>query len=323
MKRLFVFITAATLLLASCGNEKKEAKKDDLSGDLIIFHAGSLSVPFQQIADSFQKIHPGLNILREAAGSVACARKITELKKSCDIMASADYEIINKLLIPDHADWNIKFASNEMVIAFDEHSRHSEKIGRQNWYEILMKEDVAYGRSDPNSDPCGYRGVLVADLASDYYQLPELKEELLDKDKEYIRPKETDLLALLQTETIDYMFIYRSVAEQHGLNYILLPDSINLKKPELAGYYQTAEVDIHGSKPGDFFTQQGEPMVYGVTLCKDAPNKEAAMEFLKFLLNENKGMKIMEKNGQPSVIPSYTKTHDKLPDELKKFANKN
>lgn len=323
MKRLFVFITAATLLLASCGNEKKEAKKDDVSGDLIIFHAGSLSVPFQQIADSFQKIHPKVNILREAAGSVACARKITELKKTCDIMASADYEIINKLLIPGHADWNIKFASNEMVIAYDEHSRHSEKIDRRNWFKILMKDDVTYGRSDPNSDPCGYRSVLVADLASDYYQLPGLKEELLAKDKEYIRPKETDLLALLQTETIDYMFIYRSVAEQHDLNYILLPDSINLRKPELAGFYQTAEVDIHGSKPGDFITQQGEPMVYGLTLCKDAPNKEAAMEFLKFLLTENKGMKIIGKNGQPSVIPSYTKTYDKLPDELKKFANKN
>lgn len=41
------------------------------------------------------------------------ARMISELGKSADIMASADFTVIDKALIPAHADWNIRFATNQ------------------------------------------------------------------------------------------------------------------------------------------------------------------------------------------------------------------
>ena len=85
---------------------------------LIIFHAGSLSVPLKQMKDEFTKVNPDIEILLESAGSVKCARKITDLNKECDIMASADYTIIDEMLIPDYTGWNIKFASNEMAIVY-------------------------------------------------------------------------------------------------------------------------------------------------------------------------------------------------------------
>jgi len=74
---------------------------EGLSGDLIIFHAGSLSMPFKAIADTFMRIHPNVKILAEASGSIDAARKITELDRDCDIMASADYSVIDNLLIPE------------------------------------------------------------------------------------------------------------------------------------------------------------------------------------------------------------------------------
>jgi molybdate/tungstate transport system substrate-binding protein len=321
---LQVYLISIIILLSSCVNTDKENKPDlknnSISGELIIFHAGSLSVPFKEIAKEFKKEYPEVNIKAEIAGSVACARKITDLKRDCDVMASADYAVINKMLIPEYADWNIKFASNEMVIAFTEKSGYKSKINKNNWYDILLKEDVNFGRSDPNSDPCGYRAVLTIKLAAKKYDKPHIVEKLLDKDIHFIRPKEVDLLALLETNTIDYIFIYRSVAEQHGLEYILLPDSINLKDPELKDYYSSVSIDINGKKPGEFLTQKGEPMVYGVTILNNAPNKKAALAFTEFLLSKNKGIKIMEKNGQPSLVPSFTNTFSKIPDELKEFA---
>ena len=56
--------------------------------ELIIFHAGSLSVPMKQIATEFEKRNPDVRVLLESAGSLVCARKVTELKKPCDIIAS-------------------------------------------------------------------------------------------------------------------------------------------------------------------------------------------------------------------------------------------
>jgi molybdate/tungstate transport system substrate-binding protein len=290
------------------------------SQQLIIFHAGSLAVPFKQTCEEFNVHHPDVKIIREAAGSRVCARKIVDLNRLCDVLASADYTVIDTLLIPEHADWNIKFAANEMVIAFRKDSRKADKINKINWCDILLDKDVALGRSDPNADPCGYRSVLTIKLAEKFYKRAGLADKMLAKDKKYIRPKEVDLLALLETGELDYMFIYRSVAEQHKLRYLLLPDEINLRKTQLSDLYKRASVRLTGTMPGTFITKFGEPIVYGVTIPKNAPNRELAMVFLTFLLDADKGGAILEKNGQTSVIPSPTDTFDSLPGCLKTFA---
>ena len=301
-------------LLFSCNNSSNDQDR------LIIFHAGSLSVPVKEISAAFNKQYPGIRILSEAAGSVACARKITDLGRECDVMLSADYTVINKFLIPEHADWNINFAGNEMALVFNEKSAFADQINQNNWPEILQRENVRYGRSDPDSDPCGYRTVLTLKLAEKYYSKPALSKRLLAKNNRYIRPKETDLLALLETHTLDYIFLYRSVAVQHGLPYLPLPDSINLSNPELDEWYVQAKVKIAGTKPGEKIVQQGEAMVYGLTIPKNAPNYEMAVEFVRFWLEKNRGRRILEENGQRALIPSPTKTYRKIPAEIKIFA---
>ncbi|PLX22095.1 MAG: tungstate ABC transporter substrate-binding protein WtpA [Marinilabiliales bacterium] len=287
---------------------------------LIIFHAGSLSVPLKQMKDEFTKVNPDIEILLESAGSVKCARKITDLNKECDIMASADYTIIDEMLIPDYTGWNIKFASNEMAIVYHDESRYSEEINAQNWHEILLKDDVIYGRADPNSDPCGYRAVLTSQLAEKYYNKEGFAKQIISKNQEYIRPKEVDLLALLESNTIDYLFLYRSVAQQHGLKYVILPDSINLKNSELRDFYKSASIDIVGKEPGTTITKIGQPMVYGITVLENAPNKELALKFVDFILSKNGGSKIMEENGQPSMVPAYSETFNAIPQQLKLYA---
>jgi molybdate/tungstate transport system substrate-binding protein len=299
---------------------KSQEKGVKLSGDLIIFHAGSLSVPLKEVAAAFNRVHPDVKILMESAGSVASARKITDLNKSCDIMASSDYGVIDNMLIPKYADWNIKFVSNELSIVYQDKSHYSNQINAKNWFDILMKKDVAFARADPNADPCGYRTVMMLQLAEDFYQQPGLAKNIAEKDQNFIRPKEVDLLALLESESIDYIFLYRSVAIQHKLKYINLPDDINLKNPANEAKYSQASTEINGKEPGKKEVVKGEPMVYGVTMLRNAPNKPAAIAFLRFLLSMDEGMKIMEKNGQPSVIPMETGNFDKIPDELKPFA---
>jgi len=290
------------------------------SGRLIIFHAGSLAVPFTRICEEFRTQHPGVKIIREIAGSRECARKITDLDKPCDVIASADYAVIDTLLIPDHADWNIRFASNEMVIVFREDSRGGALINRDNWHEILLRDDVTFGRSDPNLDPAGYRTVLTATLAERLYGKPGLAARLLAKNVKYIRPMSADLLALLEVGELDYLFTYRSIAEQHKLASITLPDQINFKKPELAGHYRRASVRLIGKRRGTFVTRVGEPIIYGVTIPKNAPNPELAEAFLAFLLDADKGGAILQQNGQASVVPSPTDTFEKLPESLKMYA---
>jgi molybdate/tungstate transport system substrate-binding protein len=314
------FVLIAIMVACQSPATKPQGPARDITGEVIIFHAGSLSVPFKQIAKEFEATYPGTKVLLESAGSVACARKITDLKKPCDIMASSDYKVIEDMLIPDYTKWHIPFASNEMVIAFNDQSKAANEISAVNWPEVLTRGDIFFGRADPNSDPCGYRTVMTFQLASRYYKIPGLVEKISSKDQKYIRPKEVDLLVLLEISEIDYIFIYKSIAVQHHLKYIELPEEINLENPALDEQYHQALVNINISEPGKTMEMKGEAMIYSATVIGNAHNRPAAEAFMAFLLDEDKGIRIMEQNGQKSVVPALNKYFENIPPVLKKYA---
>jgi molybdate/tungstate transport system substrate-binding protein len=207
-----------------------------------------------------------------------------------------------------------------MAIVFDRHSRRSDEIDASGWYRILLDPEVHFGRSDPDTDPCGYRAVMTMQLAESYYGFPGLADRLLAKDTRFMRPKETDLLSLLEARAIDYIFLYRSVADQHGLSSLRLPDEINLKNPDLARRYAAARVEVSGRSPGETIVKVGAPMVYGVTIPSNAASPELAIAFVRFLLDADRGMAVMKRNGQPSIVPAATDTYDRLPVALREYA---
>jgi molybdate/tungstate transport system substrate-binding protein len=315
MRFLIIFITAVMLISSESKSQSKAQQKE-----LIIFHAGSLSVPIKQIAREYEKRNPGTKIFLESAGSLVCARKVTELKKPCDIIASSDYFVINELLIPDYASWSIRFATNEIVIGYLEKSKYSKEINSGNWMNILQKPDVIYSRSDPDSDPCGYRTVFTFLLAEKYYKEPGLADKMLSKDKEYIRPKEVDLVALLESNAIDYMFQYKSVAIQHGMKYLELPKDINLSDPSKNDIYSSVSMDVAGSKPGSKMKVTGDYINYSITVIDKAPQKEEAVNFLVFLLGPE-GIAIFKNSGQDPIIPFSTEQSDRLPTKLSDYLN--
>jgi molybdate/tungstate transport system substrate-binding protein len=315
---LLIFVLGFATLFTST-----YAAADDLKGTVIIFHAGSLSVPFELMEKEFEKSHPGVDVQREPAGSLQCARKVSELKKPCDIVATSDYKVIDDILVPNFADYNIEYATNRIVLCFTEKSKNADKITADNWYDILQDKDVVWGYADKDVDPCGYRSLMTMQLAENYYKKPGLYDKLLANcPKENIRPKSEDQISLIQTGNMDYAWEYQSVAMQHKLKYISLPDEINLGNVKFNDYYKQAVVEVAGSKPGSTTKTEGQAIVYGVTLIKDAQNKAAAEAFMAYLLDPKGGLAILEKDGQPPLIPcclSDAKMIDKVPENLRKF----
>ncbi len=317
MPRMKQYILILMIFAGLSGCGRRDTDKADK--ELIIFHAGSLSVPFRHVSELFMEKNPQITVKAEAAGSRDCARKILDLGRRCDVLGSADYRVVENLLMLDMAKFNIQFATNEMAIAYTDKSLMSEVITAGNWYEILLKKKVLFGRADPNRDPCGYRTIMLFQLAEKYYGLPGFERKMSEKGGgKYIRPKETDLLVLLEAGEIDYLFIYRSVARQHGLKTLLLPDEINLKSPSQRQVYNSAVIKITGKKPGEFITRKGEPIAYSVTIPKGAPNREAAIAWIELLLSEE-GRSIMESNGQESIAPAPADRYENVPDGLKRF----
>ncbi len=289
-------------------------------GKLTMFHAGSLTVPFAAMEKAFEAKYPKVDLQREASGSQKAARKISDLKKPCDIMASADYKVIDKLLIPQYSVLNIRFATNQLVLCYTDKSRFAGEINASNWYEILQRKGVVWGHSDPNLDPCGYRSLMVMQLAEKALGKPGLYDKLLaNRPQENIRPKSVELISLLQTGNMDYAWEYLSVAVQHKLRYIVLPDEMNLGNYKYDPIYEKAVVKVTGKKPGTYMEMKGKSCTYGVTLIENAPNREAAVAFLAYMLDPEGGLKILEEMGQPPFVPCRVSSEAmkaKLPSEL-------
>lgn len=294
------------------------------SGKLIIFHAGSLSVPFAAMEKAFEAKYPKVDIQREAGGSTKLARLISEVGKPADIMASADYEVIDKNLIPKFAAWNVRFATNQMVLCYTDKSKFANEINKDNWYEILQRKGVVWGHSDPNLDPCGYRSLMVLQLAQIFYKKPDLYQKLLaNRPKENVRPKSVELISLLQSGNMDYAWEYLSVAVQHNLKYITLNDHINLSDYKMTPFYMQAKVSVSGKEPGKTIERVGKSITYGVTMLDKAQNKEAAVAFLKYLFDPDGGLAVLKSMGQPPFVPVWVPSEamlKSLPASLQPYA---
>ncbi|MDP6626998.1 MAG: tungstate ABC transporter substrate-binding protein WtpA [Methanopyri archaeon] len=302
---------------------------------LSIYHAGSLAVPFEALERSFEAAHPDIDVQRETAGSVTCVRKMTELGKTPDVLATADYSLIPSMTIPDHASWYAAFATNEIVIAYNKKSRHRDEITSDNWFEVLRRPDVKFGFSNPNDDPCGYRATMINLLAESHYKDDSIFDDLIasniaftvenntmvvvpeseafdpNTEKVLIRSMETELLAALESGDIDYFFIYRSVAVQHHLDFIELPKEINL------GAAEHGELYMHYSlQQATGNVVRAKPIVYGVTIPDKAAHPELAAQFLVLLLGEE-GQKVFVDQGQPPIVPSLASDPGKLPQKLR------
>ena len=290
-----------------------------ISGELIVFHAGSLAAPLRELSALFEAAHPGVRVKSESGGSVDLARKIADSRQSCDVFGSADTEVVGKLLVPRCADFNIEFAANELVIAYTGQSRRGGEFRGDNWWQVLLSDGVAFGRADPDRDPLGYRTLMLFQLAEKHYGLPGLAGKLRAKDGDrFVRPKEAALLAMLKSAQADYLFLYRSVARQHGLRMLVLPDEINLKSQRCADLYRTARVEVRGAETGEPMTQTGSPITYSVTILRESPNRRAAEAYVALLLSPT-GQEVLARCGQPAIVPARSGDLSRVPDTLKPF----
>jgi molybdate/tungstate transport system substrate-binding protein len=274
-------VLAAAAVLGATPARARQA--DDRT--LVAFNAGSLARPLRAALDSFAA-RRNVTIQQENAGSLETARKLTELGKVPDVIALADYEVFPQLLMPRQVTWYARFARNRMVIAYTARSRHASELSESTWTRILSRPDVEVGRANPNLDPNGYRTLLSLQLAERHYHDPGLSDRMLRAAADRnVRPKEADLVGLLQAGELDYIWSYESLAQAAGLSYLRLPARIDLSEPAESAFYAMASVRVTGNTPRDTIELRGQAIVYAVSIPTHAPHPALAAEFLGFLLS--------------------------------------
>ena len=258
---------------------------ESASPPLTVTNAAALGPAFRALGDEMVRSRAIPAFAQENAPSLEVIRSMTELGKVPDVLAVADVRLLDSLVVPKFSRWYLIFASNAMVLAYGEHSRHQAEIGREPWYLLLQRADIRVGRSDPRVDPSGYRALLSIQLAERHYRVPGLAGALLkampDRD---MRRAEADLSALVESGELDYIWTYRNLARAHGLRWIELPPEVNLESPDLAAWYDSASVRVETSR--GTLVVRGAPILFGLTIPRRAPSPALGNAFVLALLSK-------------------------------------
>ncbi|WP_292519876.1 tungstate ABC transporter substrate-binding protein WtpA [Methanoculleus sp.] len=306
---------------------------------LTVVPAGSLLSPLEEIEAAFESQHPEIDVRLEGHGSIQAVRQVTDLGRAIDVVAVADASLIPDMMyIPmsegggNYTDWYTSFAQNEIVIAYTDRSAGADEITAENWYRILARPDVRVGFSNPMLDACGYRALMVTALAGEHYGEPGLFKAVIGGsfdpplaparagdvtmitlpermrpagEKVAIRDGSIYLLSLLDAGGIDYAFEYRSVAEEHDLQWINLPPEINLGSAEHAEDYQKVHVTLGFQRFRSIGSERvGQPIVYAVTVPHNAPHPDEAQMFVDFVLDAFHD----ERTGWPDPVDAELET---------------
>jgi molybdate/tungstate transport system substrate-binding protein len=347
-------IIAVLLLVAIClavPGCSSPAPPSPAKTKLVVFEADSLMVPMAQIEKEFEKQNPSVDVEMQAHGSIQVIRQVTELGQDVDVVAVADYSLIPMLMyatrMPDgrpYADWYIKPAANTMVLAYTAQSKYNSEITADNWYQVVSRPDVRFGLADPRMDAVGYRTLMLDVLAESYYHHPSILRDMIggsftspittsaasgittisvpellepSSNHMYLRGANMQLLALLESNDVDYTFDYKSVVIQHNLKYLELPPEINLGDKAQAASYRSVVVKLDFRR---FKTVEpvfeGLPIGYGLTIPNNSRQGQTAQRYLQFILGPD-GQRIFQQCNHPELNVPECDSVQALPASLR------
>jgi molybdate/tungstate transport system substrate-binding protein len=350
MKRFLCLALMIALLAGIVGCAPREKTT------LVLFAAGSLIEPFAALEKEFEAQYPNIDIQAEYHGSIQVIRHATDLHEKIDVIATADHALIPQLMYqvndPDtakpYASWYLRFATNRLGLAYTARSKYANEINASNWTRILMRNDVKVGIADPRFDASGYRAMMAIKLAESVLNKPNLFGDIFsgqfrfpvkvdDKDNQAIirvpevletapeshivlRGASVQLLALLESGDLDYTFEYESVIQQHKLDMLSLPDTLNLGVAEQNPIYARVTVLLDFQRFAMVKPEfKGEQIGYGITIPSNAPHPQEAELFIAFLLGD-KGRALMQAHSHPLFDLISASNYSALPASLKNLA---
>ena len=260
----------------------------DINKDVSVMYAGSLvKIMEQVVAPSFHN-QTGYNFIGEGKGSVQISNMIIDGFRRPDVFISADTLPIEKIMKnnPPLAEWLVKFASAELVIAYNPNSPFAPELEKASkgdipWYKVLVENGFKFGRTDPELDPKGYYTVIAAKLANIYYNDSTIKDKILgaDRNPEQIYPEEV-LRSMLDTGQIDAIAAYKHEAVSRGLPYISLPPKINLGDSNNSNFYNQASYNLRSNQ-----TIIGNPIYFSYTIPSTVRNTDGAIALANYLIS--------------------------------------
>jgi ABC-type molybdate transport system substrate-binding protein len=290
--------------------------------------AGSLAPILPGFLSAFANATPGTSAPLSAQlyeGSAAAAAALSVPRPPYDLFVAADFRVIPQLLEPPAgaaAGWEIVFAADPLVLAFNAKLPALAGINASNWYAKIVGPGITLGAPNASVDPLGFNVLFALELEDALAGLNgSLYRHFFDgapgsfatpaPATKYV-PENTAASALTTGEVSVYL-IYASYARAERLAYVPLDPRVNLGAydPANVSRYGTASTTI-SSANGSTTVVRGAPVLFALTVPVRAPNSALGLALANYLLS-NASASRWTADGFVRLVPGWTDEPGRLP----------
>lgn len=288
----------AYVYLESPGGASPRTTTSGGSASLISFSADAYAIETTTLLSAFSK-STGIPVAPvKSGGSFADANQIAA-GAPVDVFVSVSLSATGPEYLKSlSSNWAVGFASDQMVLAYTNNTSAGgivslgEAAARSNatsdwnaFFTSLTSGGAKVGIADPVADPAGLRGWLVLEAAGFLYSSGNqtaYTSSLLKAKANLTGTHAAALVAPLQSEQIQFLFIYKSAAIADHLNYISLDRHVNFGDPALGSFYSRFS---YSDSAGVF---SGSPIILCITVPLSSGNSAEALQFVLYVV-ENAG----------------------------------
>ncbi len=274
--------------------------KSSSGSSLIIYSADAYVSEVSALSSGFSSQTGVQTSPPKAGGSFALAQQIAQGNPVSVFVSVAKSAVSSSYLKNTSSGWAIAFAGDQMTIAYSNASAltpASEKLvgafqsatstnTTSAWFDFyfsLTSGAVKVGISNPSADPAGFRAWLVLEAAGKLYSGNEsyFVSRMIANSGNTTGASAADLVAPLESGQIQFLFIYKSAAIAHKLNYLQLPSAVNFGNASYASFYSQFTYTISTG------VQNGSPILLFVTVPRDATNPSGSLEFVSYIVQHS------------------------------------
>jgi len=329
-KALIVVVIVVVGIAGFAGGWLARPSSGSTPETLSVIAAGSLAPILPSFVSAFAATVPGVQAPISAQlyeGSSTAASSLAGGHQSYDLFIAADFRTIPSDIegpAPSIASWEVVFASDPVVLAYEPKDSALAGISSVNWWTKINQTGVILGVPNASADPLGANAIYTLELQDAAASLhggfyghffTGGEGALAKPTTSTLYVSENVAATALSSGEVDAFLIYRSYAVADHLSYLNLSSGVDLGGTSSASVatYATASTTVlsgTGTK-----IEKGAPVLFSLTVPSSASSLPLGIAFATYLLS-NVTAATWASYGFAPLEPQWTDEPAKLPAAL-------
>jgi molybdate/tungstate transport system substrate-binding protein len=270
------------------------------SSPLILYSADSYVLESTVLESAFTNSTGIMMAPPKSGGSLLLASEISQGNPVSVFISVSHGAVTSAHLGNESAGWAIAFAADQMALAYSNSSLQNSSANAtvaaynsavasnttaawNNFFTMISSGSVKVGFGNPNADPAGYRGWIVLEAAGQAYANNSsfFENNMISSGGNVTAASAADLVGPLETGQIQFLFIYKSAAIAHKLNYLRLPDQVNLGESKYSSFYSQFSYQLATG------VETGGVITLWITVPADSTDTVDSLQFVVFVVKNS------------------------------------